>query len=893
MTPNPTAFAAPRWGALLLGAVLWVNSWTDAARADWRDTCETPDPSWTLIDRDCQAFRERAHKRQFQDAHAGQGCEHVSLTADYGTFVHYGVVTDPCRVIDELSISVWVRSSRPGIQLLASVVLPRTINPRDGKPIRTVVRGSVYQDVGTWQQLALQQPQRLLRQQEASLRFQFGSSLDIREAYVDLIVLNAFGGRGDTELWIDDLEVTGQVSVDVAKVPASETPGSASLPSLQYRGTELRAGTQPTFLRIIEHNGEPLAWLQALGFNCVRLGRPAERAVLAEAKELGLWILAPPSALDPGAGESLAAWDLGDGLSEDDADRIRSLAQQQLQSERRIPLAGCPSEQVRRYADLLDLVIMEVPTIGSGWELHELGSALRRQAHAAGIAAPFFAAIPTEPPAALQAQWRAAPGAAAAEVQETWLESEQLRLLAVQAAVSGARGLVFRSQSRLDADSGVARLRARSLELINLDLQLLEPFLSGGRAVGPLDVGDSHLVGYGLETDRAQLLVACRHSAEQQFAVSSFTEQPVTMVVPALSSSASAYQLTAAGLQQVSANRIAGGLEIHLEHMGLTTAVVLTQENVVLSRLAQVALQQRQRRAELMLELLSQSFELLEQVRVTRPSNDSVHLRRVGDAAARMEQAGQLLALRDFRALEVQVNQGLNALAAVRRDWWEEAARAFVSPAASPNCALFSSLAGHWALAEQLRGRNWTGNALVGGDMEDLPRLLGSGWLRHTGASTSVVTDVQLAFDDPRTGRASLRMQAGPQQAPLGASPPHQPPLVIQTPPIPVRRGQMVQIRGWARVAAGSEPVALRVHESLAGPLLGERITSTQGWRPWTLYRFVAADGALTVHLELEGFGTVWVDDVSVHLLDLAASPAPQNGGMLPSAARPDYDARQ
>src|SRR5690606_37764993 len=114
----------------------------------------------------------------------------------------------------------------PGIQLLASVVLPRTVSPRDGEPLRTVLRGSTYEDVGIWQQLVIQNPHRQLKLQEASLRRQFGPQLDIREAYMDLVVVNAFGGKGETELWLDDLELTGYVVT--SNVPSRTSTGARS-----------------------------------------------------------------------------------------------------------------------------------------------------------------------------------------------------------------------------------------------------------------------------------------------------------------------------------------------------------------------------------------------------------------------------------------------------------------------------------------------------------------------------------------------------------------------------------------------------------------------------------------------------------------------------------------
>jgi hypothetical protein len=78
-------------------------------------------------------------------------------------------------------------------------------------PITTLLRGEIYDRVGAWQQLWIRRPDQILQRQVRALRSQFGSDIDPREAYVDLIVLNAYGGVGTTQLWVDDLEIRGMV----------------------------------------------------------------------------------------------------------------------------------------------------------------------------------------------------------------------------------------------------------------------------------------------------------------------------------------------------------------------------------------------------------------------------------------------------------------------------------------------------------------------------------------------------------------------------------------------------------------------------------------------------------------------------------------------------------
>ena len=148
------------------------------------------------------------------------------------------------------------------------------------------------------------------------LRAQYGADVDAREAYIDTILINAYGGPGLTTVWVDDLELAGVVSPQamgrLASATRSAAPGAATLgppqgsspgtplatptgiPSVERSGPVLLVGGKPFFPRIVEHQGEPAARLRALGFNTVWLTSVPSPEFLREASGAGLWIIAPP-----------------------------------------------------------------------------------------------------------------------------------------------------------------------------------------------------------------------------------------------------------------------------------------------------------------------------------------------------------------------------------------------------------------------------------------------------------------------------------------------------------------------------------------------------------------------------------------------------------------------
>ena len=177
---------------------------------------------------------------------------------------------------------------------------------------------------------------------------QFGPQVDDREAYVDAVLLNVYGGPGVTNVWIDDLEVAGPRRLGAR--PAQSQPVCAA--ATRHRGavplvpvrlppvgrpaqrricanagrdrprrharvrldrSVLTVNDRPMFPRVIQHRGEPLATLKKLGFNAVWLQRLPAPEMLEEADRLGLWLICPPPrAIDAGWPKSarlrLACW---------------------------------------------------------------------------------------------------------------------------------------------------------------------------------------------------------------------------------------------------------------------------------------------------------------------------------------------------------------------------------------------------------------------------------------------------------------------------------------------------------------------------------------------------------------------------------------------------------
>ncbi len=365
------------------------------AAADHRDSFESAEPTWRLADADCGA-RITIHRRDFQTFHTGQASEQVSLLAQQGTYAYLAQDVPQARVIAEWTASLWVKADRVGLQLLARVVLPRSRDPQTGGPMTTLLRGDVYDRNGLWQRLAIGGAAQSLERQVRILRSQFGPEVDAREAYVDLLVINAYGGAGVTNLWIDDLEMAGQVpTAQFASTARNSSEPQATAPPAagawsgapgrgdvaQLNGTVLLVAGRPFFPRAIEYNGEPFESLKSLGFNTVRLAAAPTVIQLREAERVGLWLIAPP----PNDGfitpshDRVIAWDLGSRLDDKRLELTRQRAAElrrvDLRSQR--PLIGEAAERLWSYSRLLNVLVLRRWPLGTALSLPDYGRGCR------------------------------------------------------------------------------------------------------------------------------------------------------------------------------------------------------------------------------------------------------------------------------------------------------------------------------------------------------------------------------------------------------------------------------------------------------------------------------------------------------------------------------------
>lgn len=915
--------AARLAAAVCLAALGWSCPALAAGNA-WYEGFEGPNVSWRDAGGDAR-YRIVQQQRVRQVAHTGEGCEWVQLQGENGTAVYLSHDVGRPRVIDDLIPSVWLKSDRAGMQLLARVVLPHSIDEKTGQPLAVILAGNSYANLGRWQQLRIDDMPKLLARQLWTLRMQRGANVDGREAYVESVLLNVYGGPGATNVWIDDLDIAGYVAMPVsAQGAAGETrPPPMRLGDLppaspkraitaaseshrvQLSGSILMVDSRPFFPRAIQYRGERMADLRKLGFNTVWLDRLPPPELLDEAASAGLWVICPPprparldAASEPVAAlpeigpeyNSVLVWDLGQGLSEAELEPTRRWAEEVRLADRQgaRPLICRAETNVRAYSRHTDLMLIDRRPLGTTLELTDYGEWIRRQPRLARPGTPVWTTVQTQPSAAAREQLRVIdpsrePPAVVAD--------EQLRLLVYVAVASGSRGLLVLSDTPLTATDPETRQRAMSLELLNLELDLIEPWAAAGTFMTTADCSETQVIGAVLRIDRARLLMPLWSAPGTQFVPAQSAANGVTLTVPGAPEATNVYELTPGGMHALRHKRITGGTRVTLDEFGLTDLCVLAQDPLIVNSLAKRSSVVGPRAAELERNLVARKLQVVQDV-TGRLASRAVMPTQAGDwiraAEADLQRCDGRLAAKDYPAAYTEAMRAGRALRLLERACWEKSISGLASPIASPGAIGFTALPWHRQLVERVASARLGPNRLACGDFENIDAMVQAGWRHQQHPTGGVRTLVELVPAAAHSGASGLRIAVRAEQADAAPALVESPPVWITSAPVQVEAGQLICIHGWLKIPGpltGSVD-GLMIVDSLSGDSLALRYQKTTEWQRFLVYRLAPQSGLMNVTFAMTGLGEVYLDDLVVQTLDpLGRSALPVPAAGLPPGA--------
>ncbi|HXG10357.1 MAG TPA: hypothetical protein VNK04_11385 [Gemmataceae bacterium] len=654
--------------------------------------------------------------------------------------------------------------------------------------------------------------------------------------------------------------------------------------------------------------------------------------------------------------DEILFWDLGGGLQAEQVTALARTAQLVRAADTR-PLAADVWDGFQPYSRNVDLLGVHRWPLMTGLELTQYREWLNQRRLLAQPGTFFWTWVQTHTPewyAALLAPDRA-PGArqdtltstsnrAATGATEPALvgpQPEQVRLVTYLALAAGCRGLGFWAD-RFSADPA-GRDRLLNLALLNQELQMLEPLLVTAEPPLWIDTSLPQVKAALMRTDHGILVLPIWVGAGSQCVPGQAATVNLTITVPQVPNGAQVWEVTPGEVRSLRAERVTGGVKVTIPEFGLTTAIVFTSDTGPTGLLVRFQDQARRLR-----KLAAQWSHDLAQVELEKVARVNAELeqagRRLPDGAALLENARARLQTcarqfdnGDYREAYREAQRALRPLRILMRAHWEQAVRdlnALGRPSlpvirmqgpdgpderrgprknppeekedyprdteaavASPYAMSFFTLPRHWELFEQVRRSTPSANVLPGGDFETPPDETPHAWLAQPVNLDEVELTARRVSSQPHSGKQCLMLQIKPKNR-------EQPPaalertfLAIHSPAVRLEPGSLVQVSGWVRIPApitASADGAL-LYDSAGGEPLAVRLTEPTGWKKFTLYRRVPADGTISLTVALTGLGTVYFDDLQIEPLVPAAVPRevvntpfdqPRNRPTAPDAGR-------
>jgi hypothetical protein len=892
-----------------IGGLLFFGADGILAEPAVRRTFDGPETAWQVFNNGVPV-QISAHDCVPGGAHDKAGCERIALVAPAGQSALLVCPTAHVAVLDELSVRLWVKASRPDLQLAARVVLPRSVDAQTRAAATAVVRGTAYKRTAQWQELSLADVPRLLEEQIRVMRATPGAVIDPHEAYVDAVVLIVPGDSNGVELGTDNLEVDGVVIPDIGKAaalgkqvslssgskhpkqglhgagsakPQAAIPAAASAvvapspkSSAKLEGTTLMVDGRQFFPRVVQWNGESLQFLANCGFNVVQLPAAPTSEQSAEAERLGLWFLCTPARPDAierngvgRAGDRVLAWLLQDEALEVDSNYAMRWAEVVRERDAVFgrPVVIAPVSNwtgTRTAADALVAWQPRRPSLTSAQFDNWLDECPKR----ALPGMPVWIGLSTQFDDAYRQQIAALTHSSAAALP---VPSQQIESYVRLACVHGARGFVFQSTSSLSASDEPSRRRAAMLQLVNRRLQLIEPWLAGGKAVERTFSVDLSEVAFSMNVDRARLLVVLPNGRGPAVKPTRAPAEPsakeIVFTVPGVPESSGVFYLSPGAMRTLPTERVAGGTKISLPGQG-DGFVLITEDWQVIQSLRQRLARDSKSTVQLERELAVQRS------------------RKLADTAARLAQLGtnadavtknvaainQQITHVDGLIAAGQLGPAHDGLAVVLRslDRAEGDQRKAIIGAApfdsTPLSASSDTLVEYVTMQRSMESLRGGDNLLIGGDFEDLALMTRAGWQHTAGASADVQTSAQLSAVGQQQGRYCLELRAAGDEAKHVED--AQKLFWIESPGVAVNPSQLIEITGWVRVDRPfANGAGLEIADSIGGPSLAILVGQTSDWQPFRMIRASAEPAQLRLRFALTGIGSAKIDGVMLRVL--------------------------
>ena len=891
---------ARRFTVLAFGVLMTaVAIPTGVAVGQLSDPLDAYPPRFKLAGSDCGA-RVTAHTHEATGGLGSRGCESLTILCGNGTQAMLEYRIEPCRVIDELTARLFVKSVRKGLTIGLRVRFPKQLDPETGQSLSVVVAGAGYRDAGSWQQLGIGMIEQPLAIKTFALRQSLGPTADLSDPFVDAVVINAYGGPGETTLKLDNLTIDAMVPVVSMRSLAQSIPAGGPAAELagvsgggvtdsptrrHFEGSPFPAGG---VTRILEHNGEPLGWVRSLGFDAILLAKPFDHAILSEAMRAGVKVYSPPpSNPDPALVpllEPLAGYYLGTSMSlhrlqeaREAADRVRrwpAIWQR--------PVILAPAEGPRKYASIADSLVLDLPSPIRGLSADE-ESALLRDIGQGWLLGGGAVGVQADVPSSLRVQLDAISGAIGAPRGPDFFPHALLLQVARSLSVA-PRAIIFRSTSPLTSGRPEDHSRSLAVAYANRYLESVRGLVAAGKPASPLVPRGADYEVNRLQFPGGELIIATTRTRHRGLVLAG-DGGALRIELPTDTPNPLAWRVTHFAAERLTVQRTSGGASLELISPDVVETIVLggdaTTGGRLSTALAELAATAAVERLQLTRELVDRAaadWSLAASARAI-PADSSGS--RLVEAARSTLSDGEPLIRTGEAAQSLRMARRADAWA-LRSQWQLHAALSpggRLDPIVSSPPLLAASGVPMQVVWGPLMGEvSWGDNLLVGGSLDTAQLLGDAGWVvgRRPELAGEVEAKVGITQGPQVEGEGCLVASVvgvSTQSLPGGYAGTT---LQIRSPAVRLPANRAIRIEARLRTLGfGGPDQGVLVHDSIAGPELGVLVRATPQWQTVRLYRQSVSEGEVRVLFELLGAGEVAIDDVQIRPWDPKPGAAP------------------
>lgn len=879
-----------------------------------------------------------AHERSTSRPASGLKCERVQFSVRnqiaHAVLEH---TLPPSRVQDALKISLKVRSNRPGAKIGLRVVFPLTRDPKTGRVLERTITGSTVEKTERWELLEVQTFDKLIDQQLVLWRGMMApSKIDVRGMYVDRVYLILPLAIGTTDVAIDSLRYGPLISPQrVLEDASNEELAQREPPDVSFQLDRMMVDKKPFFPIVVPDHGEnPLLFKEA-GANTVWVKDVDDLKRIAELNRHGLWVTGkPPSANSddgsilpseqaslmpfPQEWDGILFWNLGARIPSTKRKELIHWTEQIRNSDRRMkrPIHADVKEDEGRFSRDIDLLSVSKHILNTPLTTQDFRNYIRSRSEIAEPGTFITTLLQTEPSHSIQ-KFRADGGFAPIQT-----EPEQLRLLLYSALSAGIRGITYWSSTALDGQSSGSTERRLTMSQLNLELELLEPFLASATLIGdiPVYLTSQNTIGSSRNqanlssfrnapTDRrerraflsnskakkriqnrvrapiqaalfrcdfGQIVLPVWYDNDSQYVPGQLAANNVKIMVQGYPESARAWEVTTTGLNPLEAVRAAGGTELTLKKFDQTTAIIISSDQNLDRQLRMKIRRIRNKSAKICVDLARAKLQRViavdnELTSMGRTQPDAPQIRY--EAEKDLSKAERYLNLDEPHSARLAANDVMQYLRILQRAHWNDTRHMLENPNSTQHGISFQSIPDFHRLLQKVGTVDSTQvqNLMRSGSFEDDDTMLAEGWEQELPKIPGVIVFPEL---HPKTRTDSseycLRMTAIPENELTQVPNLSEAPIRFLSPEIPVRRGQIVHLTGWVKIDSDIQKSinGFRIYNNINGSGASLQWNKQSGWVSFRQLLEVTEANNFFLTLELSGLGDIRIDDLKVTVID-------------------------